>query len=227
MMFYCRKTMFLVGEKMKQSVIKKPFRYTFNNAALIIIAVNIGVFMLTQMSPELKSYLSLNVILVLEGNMYFEFFTYMFTHSNFYHLLGNMLGVFFFGVAVERSIGSKEFVLMYVLIGFLCGLVSFIAYYFSGMYYAFLLGASGSVYAILLVYAVLFPNSKIFIWGILPISAPLLVLIYAGITVWNQLFSAGSGIAHLAHLAGFVFAWIYLKVRMGINPWNVWKDLFR
>ncbi len=212
---------------MKKNIIRRPFRYSFSNAALIIIAINIGVFMLTQMSPHLQAYMSLNVVLVIEKGMYYQFFTYMFTHSSLYHLLGNMLGVLFFGLAIERSIGSKEFVLMYVLIGFLCGLTSFISYYFSGMYYTFLLGASGSVYAILLMYAVLFPNARIFIWGILPVSAPLLVLIYAGISVWNQLFSVGSGIAHMAHLAGFVFAWLYLKIRMGISPWRVWKDFFR
>ncbi len=210
-----------------RNILRRPFRYTFSNAALIIIAINIGVFMLTQMNAELEAYLSLNVVLVIKRGLIYQFLTYMFVHASFYHLLGNMLGLLFFGVAVERSIGSKEFVLMYVLIGLLCGVVSFVSYYVSGMYYTFLLGASGSVYAVLLMYAVLFPNSKIFIWGILPVSAPLLVLIYAGISVWNQLFSVGSGIAHLAHLAGFVFAWLYLRLRMGINPWRVWKDLFR
>ncbi len=212
---------------MKNNIIRRPFRYTFNNAALIIIAINIGVFMLTQMNPTLQAYLSLNVVLVIERGLFYQFITYMFTHASLYHLLGNMLGILFFGVAIERSIGSKEFVLLYLLIGFLCGIVSFVSYYFSGMYYAFLLGASGSVYAVLLVYAVLFPHSKIFIWGILPVSAPLLVLIYAGISIWNQLFSVGSGIAHLAHLAGFIFAWLYLRIRMGISPWRVWKDFFR
>ncbi len=212
---------------MIKNSIRRPFRYTFHNVALIIIAINIGVFMLIQVNYQLAGYLSLNVALVLQRNMYYQFFTYMFTHANFYHLLGNMLGILFFGVAVERAIGSKEFTLMYLLTGFLCGIVSFISYYFTGMYYTFLLGASGSVYAILLIYAVLFPNSRIYIWGIIPIQAPLLVCIYAGISVWNQFFSAGSGIAHLAHLAGFVFAWLYLRIRMGIKPWSAWKDLFR
>lgn len=212
---------------MKKNILQKPFRYSFQNAALILIAINIGVFVLTEMQPILRNYLSLNVILVIQKNMYWQFFTYMFTHANFYHLLGNMIGLIFFGTAVERAIGSKEFVLMYLLIGVLCGIVSFFMYYFSGMYFVFLLGASGAVYAVLLMYAVLYPNSKIYIWGILPIPAPLLVIIYAGISLWNQLFSAGSGIAHLAHLSGFVFAWLYLLIRTNVNPWKVWKNVFR
>lgn len=212
---------------MKKNILQKPFRYTFQNAALILIAINIGVFVLTEVQPILRSYLSLNVILVMQEKMYWQFFTYMFTHANFSHLLGNMIGLVFFGTAVERAMGSKEFVLLYVLIGVLCGIVSFVVYYFSGMYLSFLLGASGAVYAVLLMYAVLYPNSKIYIWGILPIPAPLLVIIYAGISLYNQLFSVGSGIAHLAHLSGFVFAWLYLMIRMNVNPWKTWKNVFR
>ncbi len=209
------------------NLLRRPFRYTFSNAALIIIAINIGVYMFTQTNPNLFTYLALNVVQVVKGGLFFQPFTYMFVHADLLHLLGNMLGVFFFGTAIERSVGSKEFVLMYLLIGVLCGISSLIGYYFSGMYYSFLLGASGAVYAILLIYAVMFPNAKIFIWGILPVSAPLLVLIYAGFSVWNQLFTRGSSVAHATHLAGFVFAWIYLRVRMGIKPWKVWKDFFR
>ncbi len=212
---------------MNKFTLRRPFRYTFNNAALIIIAINIGVYMLTQMYPKLQVYLAMNISLVIENGFFYQFFTYMFTHSSLRHLFGNMLGVLFFGVAVERSVGSKEFVLMYLLIGILCGVASFVEFYVTGAYLTFLLGASGSVYAILLAYAVLFPHSKVYIWGILPVPAPLLVLIYAGIAVWNQLFSGGSSIAHVAHLAGFVFAWLYLQVRMGVNPWRIWKDFFR
>ncbi len=207
--------------------LRRPFRYTFSNAALILIAINIGVYMLTQTNPQLATYLALNVVNVVKRGFIFQLFTYMFVHADLFHLLGNMLGLLFFGTAIERSVGSKEFVLMYLLIGFLCGIASFIGYYTTGMYYAFLMGASGGVYAILFVYAVMFPNARIFIWGILPISAPLLVLIYAGFSVWNQLFTRGSSIAHATHLAGFVFAWIYLRLRMGIKPWRVWKDYFR
>lgn len=212
---------------MRKTILQKPFRYSFQNAALILIAINIGVFVLTEMQPMIRTYLSLNIILVIQENMYWQFFTYMFTHANFYHLLGNMIGLILFGTAVERAIGSKEFVFMYMLIGVLCGIVSFALYYFSGLYMVFLLGASGAVYAVMLLYAVLYPTSKIYIWGILPIPAPILVLIYAGYSLWNQIFSTGSGIAHLAHLAGFIFAWLYLLIRMNVNPLHVWKNVFR
>jgi membrane associated rhomboid family serine protease len=115
-----------------------------------------------------------------------------------------------------------------MLTGTVSGIVSFAAYYFSGWYRVGLVGASGAVYAVLLLYAVVYPRSRIFIWGILPVPAPLLVLIYAGIALFNQVFNIRSGIAHLTHLAGFASAWAYLRARMGVSPVKVWKDaLFR
>ncbi len=211
---------------MKKNLLNRPFKYTFNNTALILIAINIGVFFLTQTSEKLTAYLSLSVIGVYKGYI-FQFITYMFTHASFSHLFGNMLSLLIFGIAVERTIGSKEFLLFYLLIGFLCGITSFGWYYISGSYISFLLGASGSIYGVLLLYAVLFPQSKIYIWGILPIPAPLLVLIYGIITIYSQMFSRNSNVAHLAHLSGFVFAWLYLQIRMKINPLKIWKGYFR
>ena len=211
---------------MKKNIMRRPFKYRFYNVALILIAINIGVFMLTQTSERLSVYLSLSVIGIHEG-YFFQFLTYMFTHASFGHLVGNMLTLLIFGVAVEKAIGSKEFILFYLVIGLLCGITSLAWYWISGGYLNFLLGASGAVYGVLLLYAVLFPQSKIYIWGILPIPAPLLVLIYGIITIYSQMFSRNTGIAHLAHLSGFVFAWIYLQIRMGINPLKIWKGYFR
>ncbi|AEE17739.1 rhomboid family intramembrane serine protease [Treponema brennaborense] len=206
--------------------IRKPFPYSFYNASFIIIGVNVLVFVLTYLYPKLLSYLSLNVVYVVRYHMYWQPLTYMFVHGSFSHILFNMLGIFFFGVAVERAIGSKEFLLLYFCSGILCGVISFAIYYATGTF-VFLMGASGAIYALLLTYAVIFPRSRIFIWGILPIPAPLLIAIYAGIEIASQLFSLRDGVAHMAHLTGFAVAWLYLMIRMGINPWKVWKNAYR
>ncbi len=111
--------------------------------------------------------------------------------------------------------------------GTLCGVVSFLIYFFSGAYNVFLMGASGAIYAVLLSYAVLFPRSTIFIWGIIPIPAPVLVGLYAVIEIVSQLVNIRSGVAHMTHLAGLVLAWLYYLVRMGVCPWKVWNQNFR
>ena len=155
--------------------------------------------------------------------MYWQFVTYMFVHADLSHLFSNMLGLLIFGIAVEKSIGSKEFLLFYFLTGILCGIFSFCFHYFTGGYYVFLMGASGVIYAILLLYAVSFPRSTIYIWGIIPLQAPVLVIVYTIFELVSQ-FSGKTNIAHYTHLAGFGFAWLYCLIRMGVNPWKVWKN---
>ena len=155
--------------------------------------------------------------------MYWQFVTYMFVHSDWSHLFSNMLGLLIFGITVERSVGSKEFLLFYFLTGILCGVFSFFFHYVTGGYYVFLMGASGVVYAILLLFAVIFPRSTIYIWGIIPLKAPVLVVVYTIFELFSQ-FSGKTNIAHYTHLAGFLFAWLYCLIRMGVNPWKVWKN---
>ena len=214
---------------MHKNFLHKPFKYAYYNAALIIIGLNIAVFLLLKIKPNLMSYLALNTWNVTRAHMYLQFFTYMFVHdlSSFQHIFFNMLGLLFFGLPLEKAIGSKEFILLYLLSGLFCGIASFLIYLATGMYYVFLYGASGALYAILLAYAVVYPRAKIFIWGILPIPAPILIAIYAGIEIASQIFSLQSGTAHMTHLAGFAFAWLYFIVRMGINPIKVWKNAYR
>lgn len=215
------------------SIIKKPFRYTYKNFSLFIIIINIAIYFLTTMTYRLfgkdvfYSLLSLNVINIVLHKMFWQFLTYMFVHGSISHLFFNMLALFFFGNMLERAMGSKEFLLFYLLTGVLSGFLSFIIYYFSGGHYVFLMGASGAVYAVLLAYAVYFPRNRIFIWGIVPVPAPILVAVYAGIEFASQFLSLRSGVAHITHLAGFGFAWLYLQIRIGVNPLKVWKHAFR
>jgi len=82
------------------------------------------------------------------------------------------------------------------------------------------MGASGAVFAVSLAYAVLFPDSIIYIWGILPVRAPIMVLGFTVIELVSQFTRPQSGVAHLTHLAGFAFAWLYFVVRFNINPWK-------
>jgi membrane associated rhomboid family serine protease len=195
----------------------------------MIIAVNVAVYALIMLFPQLVYVLALNVRYIVRGKMAWQFVTYMFVHDpqSLSHIIFNMLGLLFFGINVERAIGSKEFVLFYFVSGILCGVISFAAYYISGEYYVFLMGASGAIYALLLAYAVIFPRSRIFIWGILPVPAPLLVLIYAGVALFSQMTGRSGGVSHLAHLSGFAAAWLYIRIRMGIKPLKVWKDAWR
>ena len=207
------------------SIIRRPFRYSFFNATLILIAVNVAVFLLTSLSSRLEGLLSMNVVMIVRYHCWWQPLTYMFTHANIQHILFNMLGLLFFGLPLEKAIGSKEFLLLYFFCGIMDGLLSFALYYFLGFYRVFLLGASGALYSVLLAYAVVFPRSRIFVFGLIPLPAPILIAVYAAIEFFSQ-FTVSST-AHFTHLTGFVLAWLYLLVRMGVNPIKVWRDAWR
>ena len=214
-----------------KSIIHKPFKYSYNNFTLVIICINLVLFVLCKNLVNLQSLLSLNVLYIVKKHAYWQFFTYMFMHGSLEHILLNMLALFCFGTSVERGLGSKEFLLLYLLSGVFCGIFSFIVYYFGGIngnimfFYVRLVGASGAIYSLLLAYAVMFPRNVIYLMGVLPVPAPILVLVYAIIALVSQIFSLGGNVAHITHLAGFIFAWFYFILRMGINPIKVWKNL--
>jgi membrane associated rhomboid family serine protease len=198
--------------------IRTPFRYSHGNATLVLIGVNIFVYAIMYVFRDAYVFLSLIPGAVLQYGWVWQVFTYMFVHANFQHLLFNMLGLFFFGTAVERSLGTREFTFFYLLMGTLAGLFSLVAFSIGGALNAQLVGASGAVYAVLLAFAVINPRARIFIWGILPVPAPILVAAYTCIELWLEMFGRGGNVAHLTHLAGFAFAALYFPVRLGINP---------
>ncbi len=202
------------------NLIRKPFRYSYGNAVLVLIGLNLLVFLAQSAFPRATAYLALNPVNVIRGGAYWQFLSYMFAHGGLSHLLVNMLGLFFFGTQVERHLGTKEFLLYYLVTGALAGVFSFLVYLMTGAEYVYLLGASGAIFAVQLAYATFFPNAMIYIWGIFPLRAPTLVLGYTAIELFSSVFGFRSGVAHLTHLAGFGFAWLYFLVRFGANPWN-------
>jgi membrane associated rhomboid family serine protease len=203
------------------SIIRQPFRYRNDNTVLWLIGINVFVFVAMYFLGfrRLTYYLSMIPGMVMHGWVW-TFVTYMFVHGGFSHILFNMLALFIFGTQVERYMGSREFLLFYFVTGTLAGIFSFFVYYFTGSYAVILMGASGAIFAVELAYAVFFPDSIIYLWGILPLRAPVMVLGFTALELASSIFGLSRGVAHLTHLAGFGFAWLYFVVRYGINPWH-------
>jgi membrane associated rhomboid family serine protease len=208
------------------SNIRQPFRYENNGAVYWLIGINVLVFVAIYYLGlrRLTYYLSMIPGLVIQRGWIWTFVTYMFVHGGFSHILFNMLALFIFGMHVERQMGSREFLLFYFLTGTLAGIFSFVVYYFTGAYGVILMGASGAIFAVELAYAVFFPTSVIYIWGILPLRAPVMVLGFTALELVSSIFSLNQGVAHLTHLAGFGFAWLYFVIRFGINPWRRFRS---
>ena len=127
--------------------------------------------------------------------------TYMFLHASVSHILFNMLSLYFFGSRVEQRLGPERFFALYFLSGIGGALLSFV---FSP--YTPILGASGAVFGVSLAFARFWPRDQILIWGIIPVEARWLVAFMTLIA----LFGIGSGVAHFAHLGGFLGGFLYL-----------------
>jgi membrane associated rhomboid family serine protease len=158
-------------------------------------------------------------LLVLRGEVW-RFGTYMFAHGSPSHLIFNMIALYIFGSKTERFMGTKEFTLYYMLTGILAGVLSFAVYMVSASYTSALLGASGALFAIQLAFAIFFPDALVYFWGILPLRAPVMVLGFTGLELFLAASGLSSNVAHLTHLAGFLFGWLYFLVRFQINPWK-------
>ena len=129
--------------------------------------------------------------------------TYTFLHAGWMHLLFNMIALYFFGSRVESRLGPERFFVLYFVSGISGALLSFA---FSDR--TPILGASGAVFGVSLAYARFWPRDQILIWGIIPIEARWLVAISTGMA----LFGIGGGVAHFAHLGGFLGGYLYLLV---------------
>ena len=208
------------------NIVRRPFRYRNDNLVLVIIGINVLVYLGELFLRQLNLVVLLSLIpgLVFQGWVW-QFVTYMFVHdpNSISHLFFNMLALFIFGSQVERHMGSREFVLYYFLTGILAGIFSFFVYWFTGSMRVFLMGASGAVFAVQLAYAVFFPQSVIYIWGILPLRAPVMVLGFTILEMVLMFTGLGGNVAHFTHLAGFAFGWLYFLLRFGVNPWRAMR----
>ena len=207
------------------NIIRKPFKYSNFNSVYWLIGVNLIIFAASQFfGAEIRYYLTIYLSMipaaVVQLKWVWTFITYMFMHGGISHILFNMLALFIFGLHVERQIGSKEFLLYYFVTGALAGFFSFLVYYFTGNYSVVLMGASGAIYAVQLAYAVLYPNSIVYLMGILPLRAPVMVLGFTALSLLFMFTGAQGNVAHLTHLAGFGFGWLYFMVRFNVSPWR-------
>lgn len=144
------------------------------------------------------------------GRHWWSFVTYMFVHDGFLHLAFNMLLLFFFGPAVERRMRSPGFALYY----FVCGLggaaLSYLMSFLTTIGYV--VGSSAAVFGVALAFAMHWPDAPIFVFPLpVPIKAKWLVTFLVGLDILAAALRWQDGVAHFAHLGGFLFGFLYLR----------------
>ena len=152
------------------------------------------------------------------GEAILSFFTFMFLHGGFWHLLGNMWSLYIFGDNVEDRLGSPRYALFYILCGLASGMVHFL---FNAHSNVPTIGASGAIAGVMGAYFVLFPKARILTLIpiiIIPWFIEIPAFIFLGFWFLLQfLNAAGSsgqagGIAWWAHIGGFLFGILFLKL---------------
>ena len=192
----------------------------FNNRRYVtyyFIGINLLIYFLNYLFPGLWIYLAVSPAGLLGHLFVWTPLTYMFTHVGFTHLLFNMIFLVSVGPVLEERMGTKEFTAYYLISGALAGLFSVLAYFISGANIP-IIGASGALYAAMLAFAVYYPRAYFQLFFILPIRAPVALALFAGIDLISHITGRGGNIAHLTHLSGLVFGFMYFVLRLKINP---------
>jgi membrane associated rhomboid family serine protease len=129
--------------------------------------------------------------------------TYMFLHGGFGHILFNMIGLYVFGPRLEARIGGKKFLGLY----FVSGIAGALACFYTPM--TPVVGASGAVLGVSLAYARYWPSDTVLIYGILPMTTRMMVILYVILSAGGQIFGYQEGVSHLGHLGGLAGGWLY------------------
>lgn len=184
----------------------------------ILIIVNVSVFFLNSsllLDGKLTEFLGLNPSRAIYGLQVWQFVTYMFVHSNYIHLIFNMLSLWMFGGPVEEAMGSKKFINYYFLTGL--GAAFFTCVFF---WNSVTIGASGAIYGLLVAFGMLFPDALVLVFFLFPMRAKYFVLLFAGITLYATIANNGGesdSVAYFAHIGGFVTGYLYLKYHYKIE----------
>ncbi len=189
---------------------------------LTIIVANIAVWVANLLGAN---EFPVNRFLALEGDLpqhllkAWELVTYGFVHDsqNPWHLVFNMLALWFFGREVEEIMGRAEFFRFYMTAIVLSGLAWLVSVQVGQPLQAprmFLVGASGAVMAVLAVFIWYFPRQTVLLWGVLPVPAWALGILYFVSDVQGAA-AGGGNVAHVAHVAGAIFGLLY--------AWRGWQ----
>ncbi len=137
--------------------------------------------------------------------------TYMFMHSGFFHILFNMYTLLMFGSIVENILGTRKYIVFYVICGLGAAALHFLIAELIGDQNIPMVGASGAIYGVLIAYAMLFPQSRMtLIFPPVSLSAKWMVVIFAGIELLTGVTGTIEGVAHFAHLGGMLTGFLLI-----------------
>lgn len=151
-----------------------------------------------------------------------QFLTFQFMHGGVLHLIFNLFSLFFFGIAVEQTLGTRKFLQIYFGSGVAGGFLQILAtalLYPAEYARVDTVGASAGIYGLIAVSAMINPYNTITLWGIFPIRAIWFITAAGLISLYFTIVPVG-GVAHAAHLGGIIFGLLYVKWFLN-NEWRM------
>ncbi len=144
--------------------------------------------------------------------------SFQFLHADFRHILGNLLGLYFFAPVLEQWLGSKRFTVYYLICGISGGLVFILATYWGWIPPNRLVGASAGLYGLFIALFILRPHTKVHLF-FLPIAISIRwvvigLLVFAGLSIFITGVNAGG---EYSHLGGALMGYILLKNPQALN----------
>ena len=164
-----------------------------------LLKINVIAFVLTYFLYILKVPIVENLILFNVQSEYFrpyQLITYMFLHSSVLHIVFNMLGLITFGPDIEERFGSKNFLKFYLIMGLISGLCHSI--FITNP----VLGASGAVWGVMMMYALFNPNTILHLYFLIPVKVKYIVGVFFTIELYLALIGSNDGVSHIAHVGG-------------------------
>lgn len=166
---------------------------------------------------EIIKYIAINPSLFLQGYVWTIIIS-MFMHGSFGHLFVNMISMFFVGSFVERLIGKKRYLWFYFAAGIAGGL-AFVLFAYLGLYIprgevifggidAFAVGASGALFGLGGLLAVLIPRLKVLVFFVIPMPMwlAMAVLMFG---LWAISIASNLPVGNTAHLGGLIVGVVY------------------
>ncbi len=198
------------------------------NVIVFVFALVVNVFCLLLQLPNPVEYI-IREFLMLPSNLKtlaytpWSIITYMFLHSGIFHILFNMLVLYWFGNIYQEYLGKQKFIYTYFLSGIFGGLFYVLCYnifpYFSSSVESSkALGASAAVMGIVFATATLLPNFTIVLAIFGPIRLKYIAFFYLLIDLVGISSSNAGG--HLAHIGGALFGFLFIKQLQNGNDWT-------
>ena len=162
--------------------------------------------------PYLTEWGALSVPLTVEHFQVWRVLTYQFLHGGFFHILFNMIALYFFGPMMERWWGSKRFLAFYLLCGVAGAIPMILLVYLQVIpAYSYLVGASGALFGILVGAATLFPHQRVMLmFPPIPMTLRTMAIVFLVISAFSTIVGSNDG-GNAAHLAGAALGFLLVK----------------